>query len=221
MTTMEDGTKSQRRSDFSIARILGQDHHVIPLQQREQRFEWLQCTRYRPPRLPRSRRREGAQRRKLGRNPRIPFSSAQVSVLEQRFRRGHYLSSADVAELASFLALSETRVKIWFQNRRARERRDREAQQNCHSPLSAGDSPPHHASVSLQGRAISQHRSLPGTTTSFTGISRTQIAALAMSRSSAGPSAFAPVCPLAFLATNVATTVLNLTATAQYILFMF
>ncbi|XP_037795079.1 homeobox protein Nkx-2.5-like [Penaeus monodon] len=72
-------------------------------------------------------RREGGQKRKLGRNPRVPFSSTQLAALEARFRQSQYLSSCDVAELSSLLNLTETRVKIWFQNRRARERRDREA----------------------------------------------------------------------------------------------
>ncbi|CAL1527517.1 unnamed protein product, partial [Lymnaea stagnalis] len=59
------------------------------------------------------------------RNPRVPFTQHQVLVLEEKFRRTHYLSSMDVAELSSALNLTETRVKIWFQNRRARERRDK------------------------------------------------------------------------------------------------
>ncbi|XP_071799151.1 homeobox protein MSX-2-like [Asterias amurensis] len=91
------------------------------------RFSWLQCTRYKPPRLPRAKRKDGAKKRKLGRNPRVPFSPSQVATLEQKFRCTHYLSSIDVAELSAALNLSENRVKIWFQNRRARERRDKEA----------------------------------------------------------------------------------------------
>ncbi|XP_038073233.1 homeobox protein MSX-2-like [Patiria miniata] len=90
------------------------------------RFSWLQCTRYKPPRLPRAKRKDGAKKRKLGRNPRVPFSPSQVTTLEQKFRCTHYLSSIDVAELSAALNLSENRVKIWFQNRRARERRDKE-----------------------------------------------------------------------------------------------
>nr|ALR88618.1 muscle-specific homeobox-like homeobox protein-like [Saccoglossus kowalevskii] len=90
------------------------------------RFSWLQCTRYKPPRLPRVKKKDGTKKRKLGRNPRVPFSAGQVAMLEQKFRRTHYLSSIDVSELSAALSLSENRVKIWFQNRRARERRDRE-----------------------------------------------------------------------------------------------
>ncbi|XP_046401545.1 homeobox protein MSX-1 [Ischnura elegans] len=137
------GGAIKRPSDFSIEHILkkagrscaireegnpvpGEEERAKQHPEVSTRFEWLQCTRYHPPKLPRSPRApEG--RRKLGRNPRIPFSSGQVSALESRFRRGHYLSSADVHALANALQLSEARVKIWFQNRRARERRDREA----------------------------------------------------------------------------------------------
>ncbi|XP_039281526.1 homeobox protein engrailed-like ceh-16 [Nilaparvata lugens] len=89
-------------------------------------FAWLQCTRYRPPKLQRNRRKEGRQRRQPGRNPRIPFSAEQVALLEQRFRASQYLGGSEVAKLSTMLCLSDTRVKIWFQNRRARERRERQ-----------------------------------------------------------------------------------------------
>nr|XP_045621972.1 homeobox protein MSX-1-like [Procambarus clarkii] len=104
------------------------------------RFEWLQCTRYHPPKLPRVKRREGGQKRKLGRNPRVPFSSTQLAALEARFRQSQYLSSCDVADLSLLLNLTETRVKIWFQNRRARERRDREARVKGLVPPSSSSS---------------------------------------------------------------------------------
>ncbi|KAF8569431.1 hypothetical protein P879_04260 [Paragonimus westermani] len=44
------------------------------------------------------------------RNPRIPFSRTQVNVLEEKFRLTHYLSGAEVNQLAKQLALTETRV---------------------------------------------------------------------------------------------------------------
>ncbi|KAG8323536.1 hypothetical protein J6590_001248 [Homalodisca vitripennis] len=71
-----------------------------------------------------SKKKEGSVRRKLGRNPRIPFSAAQVEVLEDKYRASPYLSASDVSHLSTLLRLSDTRIKIWFQNRRARERRD-------------------------------------------------------------------------------------------------
>ncbi|KAL3309807.1 hypothetical protein Ciccas_011641 [Cichlidogyrus casuarinus] len=69
-----------------------------------------------------------------GRSPRVPFSRHQVMVLECKFRQTHYLSSLEVTELANQLHLTETRVKIWFQNRRARERREN-ALNNLSSPM--------------------------------------------------------------------------------------
>ncbi|XP_037073257.1 homeobox protein H17-like [Pollicipes pollicipes] len=78
-------------------------------------------------------KKEGVQKRRLGRNPRIPFSTHQIALLEHKFRHKQYLSSYDVTELASLLCLSQTRVKIWFQNRRARERRDHESR--CRTEL--------------------------------------------------------------------------------------
>ena len=57
-----------------------------------------------------SKKKEGVKKRKLGRNPRVPFTQHQVSVLERKFRHTHYLSSVDVAELSAALNLTETRV---------------------------------------------------------------------------------------------------------------
>jgi len=55
--------------------------------------------------------KDGIKKRKLGRNPRVPFTQHQVSLLEQKFRRTHYLSSVDVAELSTALNLTENRVR--------------------------------------------------------------------------------------------------------------
>ncbi|XP_059178505.1 homeobox protein XHOX-7.1-like [Physella acuta] len=99
------------------------------------KYQWLHCTRYHPPKLQRTKKKEGAKKRKLCRNPRVPFTQHQVVVLEDKFRRTHYLSSIDVAELSSALSLTETRVKIWFQNRRARERRDKGGSHKNHEAL--------------------------------------------------------------------------------------
>ncbi|KAL3320990.1 NK3 homeobox 2 [Cichlidogyrus casuarinus] len=49
---------------------------------------------------------------------RAAFSHAQVFELEKRFNHQRYLSGPERTELARSLKLSETQVKIWFQNRR-------------------------------------------------------------------------------------------------------
>ncbi|RUS85015.1 hypothetical protein EGW08_007260 [Elysia chlorotica] len=75
-------------------------------------YQWLHCTRYHPPKLQRSKKAAGSKKRKLGRNPRVPFTQHQVLVLEEKFRRTHYLSSMDVAELSTALSLTETRTSL-------------------------------------------------------------------------------------------------------------
>ncbi|KAJ9597592.1 hypothetical protein L9F63_011537, partial [Diploptera punctata] len=54
---------------------------------------------------------------------RAAFSHAQVYELERRFNQQRYLSGPERADLAHALKLSETQVKIWFQNRRYKTKR--------------------------------------------------------------------------------------------------
>ncbi|XP_078421352.1 homeobox protein Nkx-3.1-like [Cetorhinus maximus] len=71
------------------------------------------------------------------RNPRkkrsrAAFSHAQVLELERRFDTQRYLSAPERADLAGTLKLTETQVKIWFQNRRYKTKRKMlAASQNC------------------------------------------------------------------------------------------
>ncbi|NXK85791.1 NKX26 protein, partial [Formicarius rufipectus] len=69
------------------------------------------------------------------RKPRVLFSQAQVFELEQRFKQQKYLSAPEREHLAGLLQLSSTQVKIWFQNRRykcKRQRQDRSLQAAAH-----------------------------------------------------------------------------------------
>ncbi|XP_061603711.1 homeobox protein pnx [Phyllopteryx taeniolatus] len=55
---------------------------------------------------------------------RTAFAPAQLEILELRFRRCRYLSLAERHALASALRLSHAQVKIWFQNRRTKWRKE-------------------------------------------------------------------------------------------------
>lgn len=54
---------------------------------------------------------------------RAAFTHAQVFELERRFSQQRYLSGPERADLAQALKLTETQVKIWYQNRRYKTKR--------------------------------------------------------------------------------------------------
>lgn len=65
---------------------------------------------------------------------RAAFSHAQVYELERRFNLQRYLSGPERADLAGALKLTETQVKIWFQNRRYKTKRRQMAAELATTP---------------------------------------------------------------------------------------
>ncbi|OXU23818.1 hypothetical protein TSAR_011962 [Trichomalopsis sarcophagae] len=55
--------------------------------------------------------------------PRTAFTAAQIKSLEAEFERNKYLSVAKRLQLSKALKLTETQIKIWFQNRRTKWKR--------------------------------------------------------------------------------------------------
>ncbi|XP_023230788.1 homeotic protein empty spiracles-like [Centruroides sculpturatus] len=54
---------------------------------------------------------------------RTAFSPSQLLKLEHAFEKNHYVVGAERKQLAQTLSLTETQVKVWFQNRRTKHKR--------------------------------------------------------------------------------------------------
>jgi len=59
------------------------------------------------------------------RRRRSEYDDDQLAVLTSEFNMCQYLSEQRRAQLSVCLSLSESQVKIWFQNRRAKAKRER------------------------------------------------------------------------------------------------
>ncbi|XP_041371965.1 homeobox protein engrailed-1a-like [Gigantopelta aegis] len=83
---------------------------------------WVYCTRYsdRPSSGPRNRKIRRKDKTIEEKRPRTAFSTDQLERLKKEFDDCRYLTEQRRRELSVRLHLSESQIKIWFQNKRAK-----------------------------------------------------------------------------------------------------
>ncbi|CAL1292747.1 unnamed protein product [Larinioides sclopetarius] len=65
---------------------------------------------------------------------RTAFSPSQLLTLEHAFEKNHYVVGTERKQLAQSLNLTETQVKVWFQNRRTKHKRQKQEEEQQSRP---------------------------------------------------------------------------------------
>ncbi|XP_054719126.1 homeobox protein EMX2-like [Uloborus diversus] len=85
---------------------------------------------------------------------RTAFSPSQLLTLEHAFEKNHYVVGTERKQLAQSLNLTETQVKVWFQNRRTKHKRQKQEEEQQTNP-SDGQSSDRNDNESKDGRTHS------------------------------------------------------------------
>ena len=132
------------------------------------------------------------------RKPRTIYTSIQLHELNMRFKNTQYLALPDRAELAAELGLTQTQIKIWFQNKRSKYKKlskkglsneeiekilDDELSQNT-TNLNVGEGL---SSAAVNGSAVQDHAAEFGISTVSTGTDITTAANIPIPQPSIPP----------------------------------